>query len=124
MTRAMTHILRASLKARVYRRHGISDRLWSMDAGMLKPRTTIDRAPRLLRSRARGYIKPTWAQRKPMPKNRIKCCCRDPLRFRFRQQTRSTGRASVINRIHSEEQIRRAIAIIKEEWRQVSSDRA
>ena len=63
--------------------------------GMLKPRTTIDRAPRLLRSRARRYIKPTWAQRKPMPKNRIMCCCRDPLRFRFRQQTRSTGRASV-----------------------------
>jgi hypothetical protein len=59
-----------------------------------------------------------------MPKNRIMCCCRDPLRFRFRQQTRSTGRASVINRIHSEEQIRRAIAIINEEWRQVSSDRA
>jgi 7-keto-8-aminopelargonate synthetase-like enzyme len=29
-----------------------------------------------------------------------------------------------INRIHSEEQIRRAIAIINEEWRQVSGDRA
>jgi 7-keto-8-aminopelargonate synthetase-like enzyme len=77
------------------------------------------------------------------------CCCRDPLRFRFptaNQKHWPSQRWSLgidvqsilypgvkkravrlrffINRIHSEEQIRRAIPIINEEWRQVSSDRA